>query len=70
MSKKYKKPKKSEEEQTAEYVAFLERYLNSENVKREIAEDTTGEKQIKYDKHKRKLERERLRQKFKKMDGK
>ena len=49
---------------------FLKRALASENFKREIEEDTTGKKQEKYDKYKRKLEREKLRLKFLKMDGK
>jgi|TARA_B110000259_G_C13951793_1_gene377093 hypothetical protein len=70
MSKKYKKPKLSEVEQTEQYMDFLKRALASENFKREIEEDTTGKKQEKYDKYKRKLEREKLRLKFLKMDGK
>ena len=70
MSKKYKKPKLSEVEQTEQYMDFLKRALASENFKREIEEDETGKKQEKYDKYKRKLEREKLRLKFLKMDGK
>ena len=70
MGKKKKYKPKTEEEQTAEYIAFLERALASENFKKEIEEDDTGKKQIKYDKYKRSLERERLKAKFKKMDGK
>lgn len=70
MSKKKKIKKLTPEQETAKYVAFLERALASENFKKEIEEDETGKKQIKYDKYKRSLEKERLKAKFKKMDGK
>ena len=70
MSKKKKKPKLSDIEQTQQYMDFLERALASENFKREVKEDETGAKKAKYEKYKRKLERERLRMKFLKMDGK
>ena len=68
--KKFKKEKLSPQEQTKQYIEFLERALDSENFKRECIEDETGKKQEKYDKYKRKLERERLRMNFLKMDGK
>ena len=66
MAKK-KKIKLTEEEQSKQYIEFLERALASENFKREILEDETGKKQEKYDKYKRKLEKERLLVKFRKM---
>ena len=56
--------------QTQEYIDFLKRALNSENFKREVEEDETGKKKEKYEKYKRKLEREKLRMKFLKMDKK
>ncbi len=67
MGKKKKKIKLTEEEQSKQYIEFLERALASENFKREILEDETGKKQEKYDKYKRKLEKERLLVKFRKM---
>ena len=67
MGKKKKKIQLSAEEQSDQYIEFLQRALASENFKQEILDDETGKKQEKYDKYKRKLEKERLLVKFRKM---
>ena len=67
MASKKKNKKIDPITQTEEYIEFLKRALNSENFKRECVEDETGKKQDKYDKYKRKFEREKLRLKFLKM---
>ena len=70
MGSKKKKKQVDPMVQTQEYINFLKRALNSENFKREVEEDDTGKKKEKYEKYKRKLEREKLRMKFLKMDKK
>ncbi len=70
MGSKKKKKQVDPMVQTQEYIDFLKRALASENFKREVEEDETGKKKEKYEKYKRKLEREKLRMKFLKMDNK